>query len=145
MVKITPVTEDTEFAVPEEKIQDNEADYTDTESEVSDDEFGDCDVENETLLDRIVALKDVIPPQYRSKFVASANTLYSRLSSGLLFGGHALWVVTTSSLLLGVPLALSIISEQQLTEMEKEMKLNQSTNELLAPGAESGFRSQPSP
>jgi import receptor subunit TOM22 len=141
MVKITPVTEDTEIPVPEQKLEENDADYTDTESEVSEDEFEDDDIENETLVDRIVALKDVIPPQYRSKFVSTSLSLYNSVSTGLLFGGRALWVITTSSLLLGVPLSLSIISEQQLTEMEKEMKLNQSTNELLAPGAESGFQS----
>lgn len=142
MVKITPVTEDSEIPISEQKVEENDADFTDTDSEVSEDEFDD-DIENETLVDRLVALKDVIPPQYRSKFVSTSQSIYDSVSTGLLFGGRALWVITTSSLLLGVPLSLSIISEQQLSEMEKEMKMNQSTNELLAPGAEGGFQSPP--
>jgi import receptor subunit TOM22 len=140
MVKVTLVNEETEVPLTDEKfVQENDADYTDTESEISDDDY-DYDVENETLAERLSALKDVIPPQYRSRVTSAAESLYDIARSGLSFSGKALWVITTSSLLLGVPLSLSIISEQQLIEMEKEMKLSQSTNEVLAPGAEQSFQ-----
>lgn len=52
------------------------------------------------------------------------------------FGGKALWVVSTSALLLGVPWALAYAEEQQMIEMEREMKMQQQANEVLtAPGA----------
>ncbi|KAH0013523.1 hypothetical protein KCU78_g9162, partial [Aureobasidium melanogenum] len=47
------------------------------------------------------------------------------------YGGKTLWVVSTSVLLLGVPWALAFAEEQQMAEMEREMKMQQSANELL--------------
>lgn len=47
------------------------------------------------------------------------------------FGGKALWVVSTSALLLGVPWALAYAEEQQMIEMEREMKMQQQANEVL--------------
>jgi mitochondrial import receptor subunit TOM22 len=50
-------------------------------------------------------------------------------------GGKTLWVVSTSALLLGVPWALAFSEEQQVQEMEREMRMQQSANELLTQGA----------
>lgn len=47
-----------------------------------------------------------------------------------MLGGKTLWVVSTSALLLGVPWALAWSEEQQMMEMEKEMKMQQSANEV---------------
>ncbi|CAN6674939.1 mitochondrial import receptor subunit Tom22p [Trichomonascus vanleenenianus] len=146
MVRVTPVSEENpERAFEDEKLAaENDADYTDTESELSEEEYDeDEDLEAESIADRIIALRDVIPPQYRSKISSTAASLYDTAQTGISWSGKALWVTMTSALLLGVPLALSIVSEQQLTEMEKEMKLTQSTNEVLAPGAEGGFQAPP--
>lgn len=143
MVKVTPVKENEEQFGASDKA---EAYVSDSDSGASDNEFDDdedFEYGNESLYDRLVALKDVVPPQYRSQISNTFGSTYSAVASAFSFSGQALWVITTSSILLGVPLSLSILSEQQLIEMEKEMKLNQSTNELLAPGAESGF--QPAP
>lgn len=49
---------------------------------------------------------------------------------GLLWGGKALWVVGSSALLLGVPWALAYAEEQQLIEMERDMKMQQTTSEV---------------
>jgi len=46
-------------------------------------------------------------------------------------GGKTLWVVSTSALLLGVPWALAYAEEQQMAEMEREMKMQQSANEVV--------------
>lgn len=118
----------------------DEDDEDDEEEEDDDDDDYEEDVLNETLTERIVALKAVVPPAYRNIISSVSSFVSSATSTTFSFTGKALWVITTSSLLLGVPLTLSVISEQQLIEMEKEMKLTQSTNELLAPGAESGFQ-----
>lgn len=128
------------------EAEENDDDYEDEEEEEEDDDEDDEfeeDVSNETFMERIIALKGVIPPSYRYGLTNVSSTLYSAASTTLKYSGSAIWILTTSSLLLGVPLTLSVISEQQLIEMEKEMKLTQSTNELLAPGAESGFQQVP--
>ena len=46
-------------------------------------------------------------------------------------GGKTLWVVSTSALLLGVPWALAFSEEQQVQEMEREMRMQQSANEVF--------------
>ena len=46
--------------------------------------------------------------------------------------GKTLWVVSTSALLLGVPWALAFSEEQQVQEMEREMRMQQSANEVCA-------------
>lgn len=128
-----------------EKIaeEENDDDFEDEEEEDEDDDDYEEDVSNETVLERIVALKGAIPPSYRYGASSIGSSVYSAVSTALKFSGSAIWIITTSSLLLGVPLTLSVISEQQLIEMEKEMNLSQTSNEVLAPGAESGFQQPP--
>jgi mitochondrial import receptor subunit TOM22 len=98
------------------------------DSEITDEE-DDGDLK-ETFIDRIVALRDVIPPKQRAALSSTFNTTYSWLRGGLLFGGKSLWVISTSALLLGVPWALAFAEEQQMIEMEKEMKMQQSANDV---------------
>lgn len=150
MVKVTPIQEDeaaTFFKEEPKTAAPVDDEYSDVESSSSDeeaeDDLDDYDLANETIAERIIALKDAIPPSYRYRIASVSSTVSSFVSSGASFAGKGLWILTTSSLLLGVPLALSIIGEQQLIEMEREMKMTQSTNELLAPGAESGFQQPP--
>lgn len=99
-----------------------------TESEVS--EVEDVDALDETLVDRISALKDMVPPTYRKNLANVASTGYSWAAKGLSLGGKTLWVVSTSALLLGVPWALAFSEEQQVQEMEREMRMQQSSQEV---------------
>lgn len=152
MVKVTPIQEEEAAAFFEEEkvesqesaIPNNDDEFTDTDSSESDsdnEEYDDQeDILNETIADRIIALKQIVPPSYRGQIENVSNSITALAKRSGSFVGNSLWILTTSSLLLGVPLALSIISEQQLIEMEREMKLSQSTNEVLAPGAQSGFQ-----
>jgi import receptor subunit TOM22 len=98
------------------------------DSEITDEEDnGDLE---ETLVDRITALRDVIPPKQRAALSNTFHTTFSWLRVGLLFGGKSLWVISTSALMLGVPWALAFAEEQQVIEMEKEMKMQQSANDV---------------
>ncbi|RCK65568.1 Factor arrest protein 11 [Candida viswanathii] len=84
--------------------------------DVDDDDF---DFENETVLDRLRA-------------IASLTSSVSELvRAGVNNGGKFL--------LLGVPLALAILSETQLQEMERGMALEKSAQDVLAPGSEAAF------
>ncbi|CAG85226.1 DEHA2B06182p [Debaryomyces hansenii CBS767] len=149
MVKLTQIDDEsaTRFdqgpaathAAKEETFSDSEA--SDSDSDIDDD----FDFENETLLDRIVALKDVIPPQHRTQIVSAGETIKDTLYSGFSKSGNLLWTLTSSALLLGVPLSLAILAETQLQEMEKEMSLQQSAQDVLAPGSEEAFKSTEKP
>jgi import receptor subunit TOM22 len=100
----------------------------DTESEVSEDE--EEYMPDETFADRLVALKDIVPPTYRKHLSNTLSTTSSWVQTTLNYGGKTLWVVSTSVLLLGVPWALAFAEEQQMAEMEREMKMQQSANEV---------------
>lgn len=150
MVKLTQIDDEsatrfdqgpsaTHAAKETETFSDSEA--SDSESDIDDD----FDIENETLLDRIVALKDVIPPQQRTQIVSAGETFKNILYSGMNKSGNILWTLTSSALLLGVPLSLAILAETQLQEMEKEMSLQQSAQDVLAPGSEEAFKNSEKP
>ncbi|KAI4738440.1 hypothetical protein E4T50_11107 [Aureobasidium sp. EXF-12298] len=102
---------------------------TKTESEASEDE--EEYMPDETFADRLAALKDIVPPTYRKHLSNTLSTTSSWVQTTLNYGGKTLWVVSTSVLLLGVPWALAFAEEQQMAEMEREMKMQQSANELL--------------
>jgi len=129
MVKLEEVL-DEEFG-KEQVGPEGEDDWdTDSEGDLSS-EASDEDIPDETLLDRISALQDIIPPKQRKALSNGFQTATSWVQTGLLFGGKTLWVVSTSALLLGVPWAMAFAEEQQMVEMEREMKVQQSANEML--------------
>ncbi|GEQ72161.1 hypothetical protein JCM33374_g5847 [Metschnikowia sp. JCM 33374] len=142
MVKLTQVDDETatkfETTAPAAGAQT----YSDSESDSESDYEDDFDIENETLYDRIVALKDVVPPTQRTQIVNAVESAKSIASSAFSKGGSLLWGVTSSILLLGVPLSLAILSETQLQEMEKELTLQKSAQEVLAPGSEGAFNGE---
>lgn len=81
--------------------------------------------EDESLSDRIYALKDMLSPTTRKRIVSTwnATTSYGFWGGKLL--GNAVWVVTTSALLVGLPLALAIENETMMVQQEKEMLAQQ--------------------
>lgn len=131
MVRLEPV-EDEHFAEPQpayagaealfsEKPGEEDEDYATTDSEGSSSD--DDDLFEETLYDRFVALKDIIPPKARNTISGAVGSVYSGVTSTLGFGGRALYVLGTVVLMIGVPFAVAVSEEQQMIEMEKEMKV----------------------
>ncbi|KAH3668775.1 hypothetical protein OGAPHI_002530 [Ogataea philodendri] len=130
MVTLTRI-EDESQQKPEQKVFGAAEEDTGSESEIdSEDEFD----ENETFLQRFEALKDMILPEQRQYIVSTYNSVYSSAATLANKLGNGLWIATSSALILGVPLALGIFGETQLHEMEKEMQLQQGSNDLLAAG-----------
>ena len=64
----------------------------------------------------------MIPPATRRRLNSTFSTTSSYAWSGLRLGGSALWILSTTVLLVGVPLGLSVIEEQGLLEAEMEQK-----------------------
>jgi hypothetical protein len=88
------------------------------------------EADSETFYERLIALKDVIPPQSRRRVAATVSTLTSVTKSSLVFSGKALWVISTSAFLLGVPWALAYAEEEQYVQMEKEQGMMRGANEV---------------
>ena len=138
MVKLTQIDDaevfDKETVAPSAPEVASESE-SDSDSDVEDD----FDIENETIYERIVALKDIIAPQQRSQIVGATEAVKLWTSWAMEKAGNTLWVVTLSALLVGVPLTLLILAETQLQEMEREMSLQQLAQDVLAPGSEGAF------
>ncbi|KAI5290109.1 hypothetical protein KEM54_002430 [Ascosphaera aggregata] len=143
MVQLTEV-EDESFTNRPENAEaevllgsDNEDDddYTDTDSEISSDSFE--DIPEESLYERISALRDMVPPQYRRTISGTVSSITSLAKSTVNFGGNALWIISTSAFFLGVPWALALAEEQQYVQMEREQGMIKGANEMLTPGATS--------
>lgn len=119
---------------PKPTVEDAASSSGESDSEDEDD----ADVAEETLYDRLVALKDIMPIKQRervSRFVGGvtgAVTWAGRTGASLLF------ILSTGALMVGVPYALAVAEEAQMVEMEREMKLQESANELLAAGKKDG-------
>ncbi|KAF2502193.1 mitochondrial import translocase, subunit Tom22 [Lophium mytilinum] len=132
MVKLEEVL-DEEFTRTQDAPIDDENDW-DTDSTDSDNDSEISLAPDESLYERISALQDIVPASTRRKISSTVSTTTSWVKSSLLFGGKSLWVISTTTLLLGVPWALAYSEEQQMVEMEREMKMQQSASEILAPG-----------
>lgn len=106
--------------------------YTDIflfiESEISVDST--YEVQGESLYDRVIALKDMIPPQSRRRIVSTVSSISDMTKSTFSFSGKALWVISTSAFLLGVPWALAFAEEEQYVQMEREQGMMRGANEV---------------
>ncbi|KAF7795169.1 hypothetical protein EIP86_006318 [Pleurotus ostreatoroseus] len=88
----------------------------------------------ETFYQRIAALVDIVPPTTRSKISSrfSATTSFFKATSKVV--GNLVWIVTTSAILVGLPLALSLEDEAKIVAQEQEMLAQQQgAQQMLAP------------
>ena len=90
-------------------------------SSLSDDE--DFSPADEGLYDRLVALKDIIPPQTRSSLVATYQSTKEWAWWSVQSAGSVAWWVSTSALLVGLPLALAIEDETRVVQQERELQM----------------------
>ncbi|XXG96424.1 hypothetical protein Hte_002707 [Hypoxylon texense] len=134
MVQLTEVV-DEHFQEGQAGPEDDE-DFTDTDSEISTE--SDYDPTNETLAERLYALRDIIPPTTRNSIANKFNATTDAVKSVLSFSGKTLWVLGTSALIIGVPWTLAWAEEQQVIEMEKEMKMREMGGDILTSGAITG-------
>ncbi|KAJ3475189.1 hypothetical protein NLI96_g11999 [Meripilus lineatus] len=84
----------------------------------------DLDAE-ESLYQRLTALIDIVPPTTRQKISSRVSKSASVLKTTSKVLGNLIWVVTTSALLVGLPLALSLEDEAKIVAQEKEMLAQQ--------------------
>ena len=108
-----------------------DASASDSESEVEDEDLGALD---ETLYERVAALKDIIPPPTRARISSAFSTGKSGLGTVALFGGKSLWALTSSLLLIGIPFMMAVEAEAQAQEEEKALSMQTGSNDLLGGG-----------
>ena len=85
---------------------------------------------DETLADRLAALKDMIPPSSRRRISGAVSSISAWGWSAGSFTGKALWVVSTSAMLIGLPFALAVAEDQAYAEQEREIMQQRAQGEV---------------
>lgn len=108
----------------DEKI---ESETDDSDEEDSDDEILErgLTIPQETVWERISALRDIIPPSTRRSITQKINTFSGYSGVTLLWGGRAAWVLTTTMLLWGLPYMLAVEDEMRVMQQERDMNSQQ--------------------
>lgn len=107
---------------------DSEGEYSEASSDADQD---DTNVQNETIIERIAALKDIIPAYQRDIVTRAVSKTYSYGYMATFIGGKALYVIITSILMVGVPFALSVEEDRMILEQERQMQVNQGMSEVF--------------
>ena len=108
-------------------VDEDEDEYSDTSSVHDDEDEG---IEGESILDRIVALKDIIPQQQRLAISKAVSRTVSVGSMATYIGGKAVYIAITSILMLGIPYALAVEEEKAISEQERQMQMQQGMSEV---------------
>lgn len=117
MVKITDIKDEEEWSDSSSVAESNLEDDDDLVSEA---DLALYDPSQETLSERFYALKDMVPPEVRNSVRQTLGTGASWSKWAASKFGSAAWIVTTSALVVGLPLMLSIEGEAALVQQEKE-------------------------
>lgn len=107
-----------------------------TDSEISND--SDYDPSQETLAERLSALRDIIPPTTRSWFWNKYQATHRVVKGVIFFAGRSMWSISVSALLIGVPFALCWAEEQQVIAMEQEVRMREMGADVLTAGGAGG-------
>ena len=83
------------------------------------------DIQKESLVDRLVALVDIVPPQTRHSISTRVSNFVGAVKTSGKAVGNVVWVLTTSALLIGLPLAFALEDEAKIVQQEKEMAAQQ--------------------
>jgi len=89
----------------------------------------------ESIFDRVAALVDIIPPTTRHSISSRISSTASVVKRGGKLVGNIVWIITTSALLVALPLALTLEDEAKIVAQEQEMLAQQQgAQQMLSPG-----------
>ncbi|KAJ7175761.1 mitochondrial import translocase subunit Tom22 [Mycena filopes] len=125
MVKVEIVSENSPYGSQASSRTSSSASLSSVSSELEADE---------SLFDRLAALVDIVPPTTRhaiSERISKSAALFKR---GSKLAGNFVWIITTSALLVALPLALVLEDEAKIVAQEREfLEQQQGQQQMLAP------------
>lgn len=133
MVQLVEV-EDEHFQQSLGGLEEDEEDFTDTDSEISTD--SNYNPYEESLAERLYALKDMVAPSTRTWVHDKYEATTSAIVGAVTFAGRAAWALSVTALLIGVPFSLMYGEDQQYAAMEQEQRMRELGGEIL--GGEDG-------
>ncbi|KAJ2613840.1 mitochondrial import receptor subunit Tom22 [Coemansia sp. RSA 1365] len=125
MVKLVEIEDESVYDDDSQYTTDAESESVDSlsEKEYEDDsDFDDDDILDESLLERLVALKEIVPASQRHAISRTASTIGYWGNFGARLVGKLGWVLTTSALLVVFPLALETDREKMMQQWESEQQ-----------------------
>ncbi|KDN36046.1 mitochondrial import translocase, subunit Tom22, partial [Tilletiaria anomala UBC 951] len=141
MVRLEETTD--EYFQKAQAAEDADEWQDDDESDFSDESEDEKTIHEETLLERIYALRDIVPPSTRNSISSTVSTATNYAFAGGSIFGRLAWVITTSALLVGLPFALAVEDEARLTQQEREFQAQQSGASMLGGGSSPYAPQQP--
>lgn len=130
MVKISEIKPKSKSSKAKGKQPASDSDYTDEDEKVVYSEADsdpildeDDDIMNETLWDRISALGDIFPAHAREEFGNKITGYWRSAVKSAKFMGNVAWILTTSAMVVAVPLIFEMEREQSLLAWEKEQQM----------------------
>ena len=120
MVKVSIVEEKDEHVSPNSPYASSSSSRTNSTDSLSSVESLDLEVE-ESVFDRVAALVDIVPPATRHSIASKVSKTASVVKKTGKVVGNLVWIVTTSALLVVLPLALALEDEAKLAAQEREM------------------------
>jgi import receptor subunit TOM22 len=81
--------------------------------------------QSESIVERIAALVDIVPPETRQNISSKLAATSSILKTSGKVIGNVVWIVTTTALLVGLPLILILEDEAKIVNEEKNMMAQQ--------------------
>ncbi|KAI8873419.1 hypothetical protein GQ42DRAFT_160540 [Ramicandelaber brevisporus] len=109
-------------------------DLSDADDDVDSDNESVYSVADESLLDRLSALKDIIPPGVRSGVSDFTEQVVDNLWSIGKIVGAAGWIVSTSAIMVALPMVLEMQKDMEIEEIEKQQRQQMAAQAGL-PGA----------
>lgn len=99
--------------------------------------------DSESLYDRLTALVDIVPPQTRYRLSASLSRSRELLQKTGKVVGNVVWVLTTSALLVGLPLVLILEDEAKIVNEERNvLAQQQGAQQLLGITNDTEYKNQ---
>lgn len=112
--------------------EDRDSDYEDESDDDNVSVSSAGTVDDETLYERIVALRDIVSPTTRRSISGYVSSGKSWATWATRSAGTVAWIVTTSALLVGLPLALAMEDEVRIVQQEKELQMQQSGQQQVS-------------
>jgi import receptor subunit TOM22 len=117
--------EDVSSGDDEEDVNKGLTKTTSGKAEASDDEEEDDILEDESLLERLSALVDIVPPVARAKAWIALSDAGSFSWSLAQMAGSGLWILSTGLLLTLLPVALELERERAVIDQEQQQRIQQ--------------------
>lgn len=135
MVKLVEVednesvySEDSQYTTDDEALTSEEEEEEDGSDFEDDDDYLD-----ESFLERLTALKDIIPAHHRQSVINTTSTLYQWSRLGGMLAGKLTWIFTTSALLVVFPLALETDRDKMMQQWQDEQQQGSPEQKPTAP------------